>query len=233
MSIVRCLNGHFFDNEKSAACPWCQSAAGDTTAACQAEAESAKTVAVPATQGAPQARQVFPSGDSLKTEALGTIKKMATSVRDFADAQKTEALNTAHRRGGAQEGATVAIIRKQIGIDPVVGWLVCIKGPERGRDYRIHTEKNSIGRSDSMDIVIRGDDTISRVNHAFLSHNPKKNTFRIMCGEGRSLIYVDGEEVSPYAELKPRSVIEIGEGTFVFVPFNSDDFEWKQEDNKE
>ena len=36
-----------------------------------------------------------------------------------------------------QENKTIGIYHKEIGIDPVVGWLVCIEGPDRGRDYRL------------------------------------------------------------------------------------------------
>ena len=55
-------------------------------------------------------------------------------------------------------GVTRAVYRETAtGISPVVGWLVCVAGPDRGRDYRIHGEKNFIGRGSSMDIVIAGD----------------------------------------------------------------------------
>ena len=49
-------------------------------------------------------------------------------------------------RPGAGEGRTVGLIRKRTGLDPVVGWLVCIAGPDKGRDYRIHSERNFLGR---------------------------------------------------------------------------------------
>ena len=51
---------------------------------------------------------------------------------------------------------TVALVSKSSGIDPVCGWLVCVEGPDKGRDFRIKTERNFIGRSTSMDIVISG-----------------------------------------------------------------------------
>jgi hypothetical protein len=68
------------------------------------------------------------------------------------------------------------------GIDPVVGWLVCIEGPDRGRDYRIHTERNFIGRAPTMDIAITGDPAISWDNQAVLSYNPRRHTFRLAPG---------------------------------------------------
>ena len=30
------------------------------------------------------------------------------------------------------------------GVEPVVGWLVCIDGPSRGSDYRLHAGYNYI-----------------------------------------------------------------------------------------
>ena len=32
--------------------------------------------------------------------------------------------------------------------DPVVGWLVCYDGVEKGKDYRIRFGQNSVGRND-------------------------------------------------------------------------------------
>lgn len=127
----------------------------------------------------------------------------------------------------SDEGQTVALVRKKIGIDPVVGWLVCVEGPEKGRDYRIRSEKNAIGRGEEMDIVIKGDETISRSNHAFIIYNPKKRTFRIQAGESRGLVYLNGEEVAVSEELKPYDAIEIGQTRLLFVPFCGEKFEWQ------
>jgi hypothetical protein len=122
----------------------------------------------------------------------------------------------------------VAIVRKKTGIDPVVGWLVCVKGPEKGRDYRIRSEKNTIGRSESMDICIAGDETISRSDQAFLVYDPKRRAFRIQAGTGRGLIYRNGEEVVTSEALLPYDVLEIGESEFLFVPFCGERFQWEK-----
>lgn len=39
---------------------------------------------------------------------------------------------------------------------PVCGWIVCVKGPRRGKDYRVMDGKNFVGRADDMDIQILG-----------------------------------------------------------------------------
>ena len=45
---------------------------------------------------------------------------------------------------------------------PVCGWIVCVKGPRRGKDYRVMDGKNFVGRADDMDIQILGDNKIAR-----------------------------------------------------------------------
>src|SRR5690242_13732720 len=50
---------------------------------------------------------------------------------------------------GPKPGATVRLgmPAAELRGDPVVGWLVCVEGPDRGKDYRLHSEKNFVGRS--------------------------------------------------------------------------------------
>jgi len=128
---------------------------------------------------------------------------------------------------GRDDAPTVGVVRKKLKIDPVVGWLVCIEGEERGRDYRIRSEKNFIGRSERMDICIKGDDAISREKHASISFNPRKSTFRIQPGESRGLVYLNDEEADFPTEIKPYDIIEIGQTKLMFVPFCGEHFEWK------
>jgi len=131
-------------------------------------------------------------------------------------------------KNAPEEGRTVAVDMKKVGIDPVVGWLVCIKGPSRGRDYRIRSGRNGIGRSESMDVQIAGDDTVSRENHAFLVYEPRKRTFSIRPGDGRGLVYLNGDEVVQAADIKGYDIIEMGETQLMFVPLCGGSFNWDQ-----
>lgn len=115
-------------------------------------------------------------------------------------------------------------------LDPVTGWLICIEGPDKGRDYRIRSEKNFIGRSPEMDIFIENDDHISRKNHAALSYNPRDNRYKIIPGEGRALVYLNGEDVDSPRNLNPYDRIELGGSKFIFVPLCGEHFQWNPED---
>jgi hypothetical protein len=117
---------------------------------------------------------------------------------------------------------------KKVGIDPVVGWLICVKGPSRGRDYRIRSGRNGIGRSEAMDVQIAGDDTVSRENHAFLVYEPRKRTFSIRPGDGRGLVYLNGDEVVQASDIKSYDIIELGETQLMFVALCGDRFNWDQ-----
>lgn len=122
---------------------------------------------------------------------------------------------------------TVAVIKKDLGIDPVVGWLVCIEGKEKGRDYRIHADNNYIGRGEKMDICIRGDDTISRENHAVISFDVRNSTYYFSPGEGRSIVHVNDKSVFNTIELSAYDIIELGNTKFVFIPLCGESFKWK------
>ena len=55
---------------------------------------------------------------------------------------------------------TVAYWAKEAKVDPVVGWLVCIEGVDKGKDFKIISERNFVGRSEEINISIQGDSTI-------------------------------------------------------------------------
>lgn len=122
---------------------------------------------------------------------------------------------------------TVAIVRQNTGIDPVVGWLVCVEGREKGRDYRIHTDNNYLGRSEKMDICVRGDDTISRENHVIISYDSADKIYYCSPGDGRSIVRLNDKAIFQTVELKPYDRIMVGKTVLLFLPLCGQEFEWK------
>jgi len=116
---------------------------------------------------------------------------------------------------------------KKAKADPVVGWLVCIEGPNIGQDYRLHSERNFIGRSAEMDVNIDLDNHVSRGIHAVISYNPENGKFRFAAGETRGIVYVNGREVDSALELTPGDKIKVGDTVLEFVPFCHKGFNWK------
>jgi hypothetical protein len=129
--------------------------------------------------------------------------------------------------GPSDEGVTVPHYKAKLGIDPVVGWLVCIQGPDRGRDFRIKSQQNFIGRDQSMDIMIASDEQISRQKHAVITFDPRANTFWLERGDSKNLAYLNGQPVMTPVALKAYDLIELGQSHLRFVPFSTDQFTWE------
>ena len=128
---------------------------------------------------------------------------------------------------------TTAYWAKDSKVDPVVGWLVCIAGSEKGKDFRIVSERNFLGRGEGMDIRIEGDMNISRKNHCSISYNPKNRKFFITPGDSNGLIYVGNDAVYNTRELRSFNTLEIGGSKFVFIGLCGDNFDWEKEKAKE
>lgn len=111
---------------------------------------------------------------------------------------------------------------------PVVGWLVCIAGPSKGKDYRIIAEKNFIGRSPQMDIRILGDNHIAVKNHAIIAYDPKKRETLLLPGDSQGLVYLDGTAIYSPQVLAAFDQIELGKSKFVYIPLCGEHFEWEE-----
>ena len=84
-----------------------------------------------------------------------------------------------------------------------------------------------------MDIMINGDDSISRENHASITFNPRNLKFTVATGEGRGLIYLNGEVIETSTEVSSYDELEIGNTKLVFIPFITESFEWKESQSED
>ena len=123
-----------------------------------------------------------------------------------------------------------AIAKAGIKTEPVAGWLVCLEGPDRGRDYRLHMEKNFIGRAQNMDVVLDGDSTVSREKHAIVIFDPRKKIFWAIPGEASGLVYLNGDIVNSPVQMKAHDILEIGQTRLALIPFCGDRYSWTKEE---
>ena len=108
---------------------------------------------------------------------------------------------------------------------PVVGWLVCTKGPDFGKDFRIHSDYNRLGSMEG-DIIVPGDKKISKRNHMRISYEPRKRTFSVSPFEGSNYIYLNNEPLEGAARLKNFDVIATGDTELTFIAFCGENFSW-------
>ena len=111
-------------------------------------------------------------------------------------------------------------------VDPVVGWLVCIEGPDRGRDYRLRAGANVVGRSPAMDICIASDAAVSRERHCSINFDIEKEAFQLTPGETGSFLYLNGDLVTAPRYLKQDDVLDVGRTKLVFIAFWSKEHRW-------
>ena len=228
--LVQCSCGNYYNAANHASCPICGAGANGQS---QNDPGFGATVAPNANGGfepAAEPRQPLAFGSFGATVAPNMSKQGGGApinvtqpvVNDYKAAGNanpgfapTETIYSAEKSGSLERTA----------MQPVVGWLVCIDGPMRGNDYRIHAGYNSIGR-EIGDIHIRGDQTISRQNHARIAFEPKSNRFFFSPADGRNIVYVNDQMVMNTEELRNYDVITIGETKLMLIALCGERFCW-------
>lgn len=127
---------------------------------------------------------------------------------------------------GGDRGKTVAIMKEEIGLDPAVGFLVCVKGPHRGKDYRLMAGRNSLGRGGDADVSLPDDPTVSREKHAIITYDERNNQFVLSPGTGRGVTYLNDQLVEAARDLSAYDRIEVGATVLVFLPICGPRFRW-------
>lgn len=112
------------------------------------------------------------------------------------------------------------------GYMPVVGWLVCIEGNDRGRDFRLHAGYNTIGRNPGNDVCITGDNAIARERHAMIAYDQEESLFFFAPGNGVNLVRLNGKVLMTPSEIKANDVLSIGRSKLMFIPLCTEAFNW-------
>lgn len=203
--LVKCENGHFYDADKYAKCPNCSRGAGPKKdvvmeGGISTDLDDVKTVAmnirgniksgrsvrIPKVSG----RTVKPSNEILAKEEQ-RMRELQEKIKEHKDSLG-EQVTLAKESYEIDNDKTVAVHVFENGIEPVVGWLVCVNGEEKGRDYRLIRGRNCIGRDSDMDVTIRKDQKVTREEHCSVVYDEKSNLTFLVPGNG-TLTYYKGE----------------------------------------
>lgn len=202
MKMKTCKNGHRYDASVYTECPECTAAVGRT---------------VPADD--------FAWGEPGKPQKTMDMEIPASPRPEhWADAASYQAAGDISDR----YGPTMPVHCEGDAIDarPVTGWLVCIDGAEKGKDYRLHAEMNYIGRSQVNDVALSEDNTVSRERHALIAYDDRDRKFYFAPANGASLVRQNGRPVLSTVDLQRGDRLEIGSGTYLFIPLCGEDFQW-------
>ena len=211
MAMKRCkANLHFYDADKHNDCPYCR----------QIDDNVSDTKGVGNTVG----------------DTMGDVGKTQGEFTSTVGTQHDN-LNSGPTIGGYDpsdlDGSkTIGIYQTPEGenFEPIVGWLVCIDGPNKGRDYKIYARSspNFIAREPGRNtsIVISDDGSISREKHAGIIYDQDDNSFTLTREESTA-IKVGNKKVKVAEELNPYDEITLGTSKFHFIPYCAGEIKWQ------
>ena len=203
--IKRCNNGHWYDTGVNKVCPHCKQESEKLKIGMYDIEEDDHTISI------------AEAGLSLGEELNSIIGSASgASMTGLMDAQSDDDKTISFGFFGMSD------------IQPVTGWLVCMTGEERGKDYRLHMGKNFVGRSPSMDVVLVDDKKIAREKHCSVIYEPKEDMFYVS-SEGGNLVYLNDEMLQSLEKLEQDDRITIGDTTLIFVPFSRGKRKWEKE----
>lgn len=203
---VKCENGHWYDGKMYQTCPHCKRASEQLSLTLDDVLEDDKTVSI--------ADMDLSLGEQLANSHSKSV--FGENIDETKDM-------------GAEGDKTISFGFFGMGDErPVTGWLVCIKGEDRGKDYRLHSGKNFVGRSSVMDVILMNDRTISREKHCSVIYDPIGKTF-FLAPEAGNISYLNGVIIEDATELVSGDEIQLGETTLVFVPFCQEGRTWGEE----
>ena len=218
MKLTKCTRNrsHFYDSDKHSECPHCLRAAGrQSEAQMNADVDDDNTV-------------VLSRGIVTAMEQSDTVSRIVevqeVSVTE-GGGSLLDAVNAAKRADPAEEVKTQAFYNLE-SAEPVVGWIVCVKGAYFGESFNLKTGQNMVGRSLKMDIPLARELSISRDRHAVIIYEPRKRKFYVHAGESTGLTYVNDDLVMMPVELKNYDRLQFGDSEFVFCSFCGDAFTW-------
>ena len=196
--------GHVYDADQFPSCPYCNR----NTRAIQFGATAA-----PAGYGATTAPAGYGAAHAGRDDTIGQTV-MPEAIR--------------RRMEQERDNRTVGEFKRKLGYEPVVGWLVCVEGPEVGKDYRLFGRINSIGRAEGNDVVLAQERTVSQKNHVRLAYDAKHNNFQLIPGEGTNVTYLNDEPLYVPQKLNAYDVLEMGATKLIFVPLCNERFHWPE-----
>ena len=204
MEAKRCANGHYYDSEKYSSCPFCEGnetmPIGGTLAM---EADGFNSVP-------PTAPFSEAGGDAFGSELGKTLPMDPETGVNLVD---------------DEQGVTRPYDEANLGFVPTVGWVICIRGPHKGKDFRLVTGYNKIGRSSDMAISLPDDDQVTREAHAIIAYDPQAHKF--FASGDKNMIYLNGEFMIGMKELKINDIIKVGASELMFVPLCGEAFSWE------
>lgn len=239
MNVIRCNNGHFYDSDVFPVCPYCDVNPMGNTDLSQ-ETISLSGILDEETVRGDIGMNFGNDGGIMQTEPMANIMQnepvMQTepagdvgSLIDNGisdDRELGQQLTERYLEETNDDEKTIGLSFSADGINPVVGWIVCEEGPERGRSYNLYSGRNFIGRLPSSDIAIYEDAEISGENHCSIIYDPVSYSFFIN-PSANAVTHLNGEVLKDATPLKNNDAFAIGASKFRMIAYCKKGRAWK------
>lgn len=256
MKLTKCSRNHFYDGDKYSECPHCNRAESKASAfdervvnnktglqTVSSKHQTSKEVSQTSSMWEKSHRRssgvteaVMPASNvSAEPEVVQPQEEVTQPVQ--AEPQEIaasvgvsplqDAINVVKNIHSTEDTKTMAFYNIA-SAEPVVGWLVCVKGGYLGESFNLKTGRNMIGRSLKMDVPLAKETSVSRDRHAIITYEPKKRKFYVQPGESNGLTYVNDDLLMMPLELKNYDKVQLGNSEFVFIAFCGELFTWDE-----
>ena len=181
-------------------------------------------------RGANGGAQAYPSPPPPRQEAMPASPGGAQAYPSPPPAEDIPArsgvITQISRERANEDSMTMAAWSTPAGKEPVVGWLVCVKGKHYGESFSLKSGNNTVGRAINMNVQLQLEESVSRNRHCIVTYEPNSGVFYIQQGESSGLTYLNGEIVMLPAIMRKHDRARIGEAEFLLVPLCGDGFDW-------
>lgn len=236
MRVVKCENNHYFDLEKENCCPRCGTYeyefVGVNYSKADKKGRKKKNKLKRAEKKLRKAEEKLKKTEEKleKTDEKNEKKEPAPKKENPADTidlsdEKTVRYEDVETKYAEEPEAVEPVDVEPV--EPVVGWLVCVEGMDKGAHFILKAGVNNLGRSVNMDVSIRNDVYVSRDRHSILTYEEESREFFIAPGIGQSITYMNEKPVLSAQKLTEGDCIRMGKTKLIFVPLCSAEFGWR------
>lgn len=238
MAITTCPNGHRYDSDTNRTCPYCNSAQSDSnfnwsemdvTSTSKTEPIGGFGGGGGGYSGATEPINTYGGNFGSRNKGGGGADVIGATVAIDVTGQD---IGGGTGRRQTEDDTASAYNQAEYQHQPVVGWLVCIEGPDKGKDFCLHGAKSTVGRRKDSSVIL-SDPKISRKGFpALIVYDDRKShQFYLASGDAASENNVElgGNMLLGQSVINPYDEIRIEDTVLVFVPFCGDEFYWKEE----
>ncbi len=222
MRMTTCDNGHYYDNQKNASCPYCNTSVVNGIAKVIEGSQPGQTKIIEDSK--PGKTKIIGIEEAISPTELISEENVTLDNGNTSDSEES------NKTIYITQGAENVIDEQQSIVDSIhlSGWLVIISKNGRGNSFPIAFGRNNIGRGSASKIHIEnGDKSISREEHAVIIYDYKNNKFFAKHEKGQYLSYLNGELLLEMKELKSNDKLTIGNTELIFIPLCTNRFAWE------